>query len=149
MSLTDQIENFLFIKRFSVYYWKDYEFQDNNKERNKFIITLNCEANEFPLSIILPTSKDDEYFYSQPKNLIDCVLFDIGESEFFTYKKNKTIVDLKNIYKEDKEFITAAHQENELIFKGILEVDLQNRIIQAIEDSITLDEYEIDKLLCR
>lgn len=148
MSVRQYIDDFLYVKRFSVFYWKDYEFQDGSGSRDKFIITLNCEANEFPLTIILPTSNERGSYYSNAENLVDCVLIDIGESEFFTYQDKKTIIDLKNILFEDKEFILAAHNLNELTFKGILEVNLQNRIKTAITNSITLDEYETDKLLC-
>ena len=146
---TLRTEDYLYIERFSVYFWRDYQFLDGSPDRDKYIITLNCKASEFPLSIILPTSKETGSYYSQSKNLEDCVIIDIGESEYFEYKHDRTIVDLKHIYKEDQEFMVAAHNANELSFKGILEKDLQERITKAIDNSVTLDGYEIDKLLCR
>ncbi len=149
MSLQRLTENVLLIKRFSVFYWIDYQFHDGSEERNKYIITLNCLVNEFPLTIILPTSKDDGAFYSNKANLIDCVKINIGESEFFTYKDNNTIVDLRNINTEDQSIIEAVHEEGELQFQGILEPKLQDRITKAIEDSLTIEEYLIDKYLCR
>lgn len=118
-------------------------------ERNKYIITLNCSVNEFPLTFILPTSKDDGTFYSNQKNLIDCVIIKTGESKYFTYKDNNTIVDLRNINTEDQSIIEAVHEEGELQFQGILEPELQDRITKAIEDSLTIEEYLIDKYLCR
>ncbi len=142
------IDNYLYIERFSVFYWVNYEFYDGSPERNKFIITLNCKVNEFPLTIILPTSSEDSIFYSNPDNLTDCVIIKTGESEFFTYKDKNTIIDLKNIQTEDKNIIEAIHNEGELQFKGILEVHLQNRITDAIANSITIDSYLIDEYLC-
>lgn len=149
MSIDHLIENTLFIERFSVFYWENYEFHNGSPERNKFIITLNCSVNEFPLAIILPTSKEDGAFYSNPVNLIDCVIINIGESTFFTYRDKNTIVDLRNICTEDKDIIQTVHEEGELQFQGILEIALQDRIIEAIEESLTLDKYLIDKYLCR
>ena len=149
MSVQSLTENILFIKRFSVFYWVDYQFHDGSEERNKYIITLNCLVNEFPLTIILPTSKDNGAFYSNPANLIDCVTINIGESEFFTYKDNNTIIDLRNINTEDQSIIEAVHGEGELQFQGILEQELQDRITKAIESSLTIEEYLIDKYLCR
>jgi len=149
LSLQRLTENVLFIKRFSVFYWVNYEFHDGSEERNKYIITLNCSVNEFPLTIILHTSKDDGAFYSNQKNLIDCVVIKTGESEFFTYKDNNTIVDLRNINTEDQSIIEAVLDEGELQFQGILEQELQDRITKAIKDSLTIEEYLTDKYLCR
>lgn len=144
-----RLEDYLYIKRFSVYYWRNYEFHDASDERDKFIITLNCSVNEFPLSIILPTSNGAGAYYSNPLNLTDCVIIKSGESEFFTYKDKNTIVDLNNIQTESKDIIETVHSEGELEYKGILEIDLQERIIQAIENSELIDGYLKDMYLCR
>lgn len=149
MSIQSLTENHLFIKRFSVFYWMNYAFEDSSEERHKYIITLNCVDNEFPLTIILPTSKDNGAFYSNLKNLIDCVTINIGESEFFRYKDHNTIIDLRNIKTKNQNIIEAIHSEGELQYKGILEQELQDRITEAIENSLTIDDYLIDKYLCR
>jgi len=149
MAILQSLEDGLFIERFSVYFWKDYQFQDSAEYKDKFVITMNCVVSEFPLTIILPTSKINGAFYSKPDNLVDCVIIDVGESKFFTYRDVKTVIDLKNIVEEDKEFIEAAYSEGEFQFLGILEVELQKRIIKAIEDSITLEEYLVNKYLCK
>jgi len=127
----------------------NYEFEDANEERHKYIITLNCVDNEFPLTIILPTSKDDGAFYSNPANLIDCVIINAGESEFFTYKDHNTIIDLRKIKTENQNNVEAIHNEGELQYQGILEQKLQDRITNAIENSLTIDGHIIDKYLCR
>jgi len=149
LSIQALTDNYLLIKRFSVFYWIKYDFQDGSEDRDKYIITLNCKNNEFPLTIILPTSKDNGTFYSNQKNLIDCVTIKIGESEFFRYKDHNTIIDLRNIKMADKTSIESVHNEGELQFKGILEPILQARIVKAIENALTIEPYLIDKYLCK
>ncbi len=68
---------------------------------------------------------------------------------FFIYKDKNTIVDLNNIQTESRDIIEAVHSEGELQYKGILETELQERIIQAIENSELIDEYLKDMYLCR
>lgn len=141
------IENTLIIYRCTIFHWKDYQFSDTGEYKDKYWLTLNCKINEFPINIILPTSQYDNHHYSHDINLVDCVIIEKGESQYFN--KEKTILDLKNVIKEDEYKIRTGYEEGFLVELGPLEDNLCSRLEKAIEDSDTLDEYEIDELLCR
>jgi len=57
-------ENMLIIERCTVFMWQEYVFQDTGEERDKYWVTLNCKINDFPINVILPTSKYGNHYYS-------------------------------------------------------------------------------------
>ena len=140
-------ENMLIIERCTVFIWEDYTFQDTGEERDKYWVTLNCKINDFPINVILPTSKYANHHYSNPINLRDCVIINRGESRHF--QADKTILDLKNIIKEEKWKIKYAYEDGFLRELGALEDGICKRIEKVIEDSELLEPYKIDELLCR
>jgi hypothetical protein len=146
MDFQSLIESTLYIERCTVFIWEDYTFQDTDEKRNKYWITLNCKINDFPINVILPTSKYGNHHYNNPINLKDCVIINKGESQYFNAEK--TILDLKNIVKEEEYTIKEAYENQFLIKLGALEEHLCQRLEQAIEDSELLEQYLIDELLC-
>ena len=110
-------------------------------------LTLNCKINDFPISVILPTSKYGNHYYSNPINLKDCVIINQGESKYFNAEK--TILDLKNIVKEEEYIIKEAYEDGFLIKLGPLEEHLCLRLEQAIKNSELLEQYVINELLCK
>lgn len=141
------LENSLIIHRCTVFKWEEYRFQDTGEIRDKYWITLNCKLNEFPINVILPTSQYDNHHYSNPKHLIDCVIINKGESQYFNAEK--TILDLKNIVTEEEYKIREAFEGNYLFECGPLEDKLVKRLEKTIEEAQTLDPFFIDQLLCR
>lgn len=140
------LESTLLIDRCTVFKWEAYEFP-TGELRDKFWLTLNCKLNDFPINIILPTSQHDNYYYSNSKHLIDCVIIEKNESEYFY--ADKTILDLKNIVREDEYKIREAFEDGFLVKCGALEPELCERLEKSIDESETLDSFFIDELLCR
>ncbi len=134
------MENSLIIHRCTVFHWKDYQFSDTGEYKDKYWLTLNCKINEFPINVILPTSQHDNHYYSNQINLIDCVIIEKNESKYFN--KEKTILDLKNIIREEE------YEDGFLIEQGPLEGNLCTRLESAIENAETLEDYLIAELLC-
>lgn len=147
MNFASLLENSLLVHRCTVFKWLEYEFEDTIETRDKYCITLNCRLNEFPINIILTTSRYDNHYYSKPEHMIDCVVINSQESRYFNAEK--TILDLKNIILEDESKIREAYENGFFIECGPLEHNLVVRLEQAIENSELLDPYKINKLLCK
>ena len=141
------VENTLIIERCTVFMWEDYTFSDTGEKRDKYWVTLNCKINDFPINVILPTSKYGNHHYSNPINIMDCVIINRGESKYFS--ADKTILDLKNIVKEEEWSIKLAYEDGYLRELGALEDAICRRVEKTIEDSELLEPYKIDELLCR
>ncbi|MBP1681044.1 MAG: hypothetical protein H6Q35_1383 [Proteobacteria bacterium] len=145
MSFTALLENNLLVDRCTVFKWFNYEFKHDKKD--KFCITLNCKLNEFPINLILTTSRYDKHYYKQEKNMIDCVVIEKGESKYFNVEK--TIIDLKNIFIMEEDKMMEAFEDEFLVLCGKLEEHLVTRLEKAIENSELLEPYKIKKLLCK
>ena len=127
--------------------WHEYPFEDDNdNSKDKFWITLNCEINGFPMNAVLPTSQYTNHYYTREENLIDTVIFEANESQFF-YKK--TIIDLKNIILEEEEQIREGIEQNFLKYLGELEPHLFQRIEKTIQNAITLSFFDKQEYLCK
>jgi len=147
MSFNSLIENNLYVERCTVFKWYDYTFHETGEIRDKYWITLNCKINDFPINVILPTSQYNNNYYTNPINLIDCIIINKGESQYFDAEK--TILDLKNIIKEEKYTIEEAYQDKYLIRLGSLESDICSKIEDTIKNSDLLEQHIINKLLCK
>lgn len=140
------LDDILHITRGSIYYWNDYSFNDNEIDnRDKFWITLNCEANGFPINVVLPTSQANGHYYSDTSNLIDTVVLEKDESQYF---QKRTIIDLKNITHEHKDDIEEAWEAGYLQYLGELESQLFNRIEDGIRNAITISPIDKQEYLC-
>jgi len=133
------------ITRGSVYLWYEYPFVDSDDVRDKYWITLNCKINDFPINAILPTSQWNNHHYSREENLIDTVIIERGESNFFN---KKTVIDLKNILIEDEIRIRDGIENNFLQYQGELESDIFLRIESAIQSAITISTIDKNEYLC-
>ena len=140
------IDDNLHITRGSIYFWKNYAFNENEEDnRNKYWITLNCKVNDFPINVVLPTSQNNNRYYSNQDNMIDTVVIEASESEYFS---KKTIIDLKNITHESQDKIEEAWDLRYLQYCGNLEVDLLDRIEEAIRNAITISPMDKKEYLC-
>ena len=140
------MDDVLHITRGSIYYWIDYAFNENEEDnRNKYWITLNCTVNDFPINVVLPTYQGDNHYYNNQENMKDTVIIEANESEFF-YKK--TIIDLKKITHESNTKIEEAWNEGYLKYRGNLEEHLFLRIENAIRNAITLSPIDKKEFLC-
>jgi len=137
-------DDYLHIKRGSIYYWEDYSFKDGG-ERNKYWVTLNCMVNDYPINIVLPTSQVESHYYTNTDNLIDTVIIEVGESKYFF---KKTIIDLKNITHEHQDKIEEAWNDGYLQYKGELEDELFARIEDTIRNAVTLSSMDKKEYLC-
>ena len=79
--------------------------------------------------------------------MIDCVIINRSESKYFN--ADKTILDLKNIVKEEEWTIKNAYEDGFLVELGALEESICRKIEQTIADSELLEPYKIDELLCQ
>jgi len=147
MNFNTLIENNLYIERCTVFRWSDYTFQDIGEIKDKYWVTLNCKINDFPINVILPTSQFGNHYYQNPINLIDCIIINEGDSKYFTAEK--TILDLKNIIKEEEFIIKEAYEEGYLVKLGPLEDTICHKIEYTIKNSDLLEQYVIDELLCQ
>lgn len=147
MNFNTLIENNLYIERCTVFRWSDYTFQDTGEIKDKYWVTLNCKINDFPINVILPTSQFGNHYYQNPINLIDCIIINEGDSKYFTAEK--TILDLKNIIKEEEFIIKEAYEEGYLVKLGPLEDTICHKIEYTIKNSDLLEQYVIDELLCQ
>ena len=140
------IDDILHITRGSIYFWENHAFNENEEDnRNKYWITLNCKVNDFPINVVLPTSQNNNWYYSNLNNMIDTVVIEASESEYFF---KKTIIDLKNITHESKDNIEEAWDLGYLKYHGSLEVDLFGRIEAAIRNAITISPMDKKEYLC-
>jgi len=130
------------IVRFGVYHWKDYIF-DNGTTKNKYWIALNCQIKQENYYAVLPTSQIDKYKFSTIN--IDTVKIEKYESKYFA---KTTILDFKNIQLNTKDEMDFILNNNKLDYKGLLESEIQEKIILCIKNSETLSELFIEELLC-
>jgi hypothetical protein len=133
-----------FISRFGVYHWQSFKFEDNS-QKDKYFISLNCKLNDLEIALVLPTSQVEKY--QKFKNrLVDTIIIHPGESEFF----NKlTLIDLKNIKYLEANSIYQAVEKGKINYLGILEKDLCNKIETTIQEAITLSTKIKNQLLCK
>jgi hypothetical protein len=149
MTFQSLLDNNIYITRGSVFKWFEYEFSADNSQyetKDKYWITLNCKVNDFPINAVLPTSQYNNHYYSNPAHLIDTVIFEKGESQYFNSKK--TIIDLKNIIEEDEYIIKEAYEAKYLIHLGDLEPELLTKIEEVIRNSDEIDLFKINEYLC-
>ncbi len=137
------------VYRWGVYHWTDFRFQDGSS-KNKFWIALVCkiidpkDGSEVKIPSLIPTSQWEKY-ENHPNRLIDTVILEPGESQFFP---KKTILDLKNIqWVREKDLYIAIHT-GRLTFKGTLEEDICRKVEHAIREAETLSPRDIRVLLC-
>lgn len=122
-----------------------YEFADGKSDpKNKFWLSLTCVYNDFPMYIVLPTSKTHKYVSGFPS--LDTVLIKMGESEHFD---EDTIIDLKQLKKQDEKTLLEACDLGKFNYVGQLESVLLQRIEEAIDSAVTLSPEIIDILLCK
>ena len=140
------LDDILHIERGSIYYWTEYHFNENEEDnRNKYWITLNCKVNDFPMNIVLPTSQVDKSYYDNPQNMRDTIVIEATESKYF---HKKTLIDLKNIIHERQTIIEEAWEAGYLKYEGKLESYLFERIEHAIQNAITLSPMNKKEFLC-
>jgi hypothetical protein len=132
--------NSIIINRFGIYHWSDFKFEDGST-KDKYWIALNCTILQKEYYAILPTSQIKKYFSS-----IDILYIPANESKYFN---KDTILDFKNIKVNTQEEIENIFNSNKLDYIGLLEKEIQNKIIVTIENAMTLSKNMIDQLLCR
>ncbi len=130
----------LFISRFGVYHWENFEFEDSSK-KDKYWIALSCTFEQKEFYAVLPTSKVDKYF-----NKLDTYIIKNGFSEYF---KVDTLLDFNNIQISTKEKIENAYKNSKFKYLGLLEKEHQIKIEETIKNSFTLSQKMIDDLLCQ
>lgn len=130
----------LFISRFGIYHWKNFEFEDNSK-KDKYWISLSCKLDQKEFYAVLPTSKIDKYF-----NKSDTYIIKNGSSKYFLID---TLLDFSNIQISAKDKIESAFQNSKFKYLGLLEKEHQVKIEEIIKDSFTLTQKMIDDLLCQ
>ena len=130
----------IIINRFGIYHWEEYSFEDNTK-KDKYWIALNCSIDEVEYYAILPTSQIKRYY-----NKIDILYIHSLESKYFS---KDTILDFKNIKINSKDEIERVFSSGKLVYKGLLEKSIRDKIEQTIKDAQTLTQDEINNLLCR
>jgi len=135
---------FIKIIRFGVYHWSQFEFNDGSN-KDKYFIALNCRITDEEISIVLPTSKVDKY-EKNSKFLLDTIKIEAKESKYF---RVDTIIDLKNYHIINSNKIENAIKNSKINYLGILEEELQHKIISAIKNAYTLSQIDINKLLCK
>ena len=126
--------------------WREYPFEDEDNSKDKYWITLNCKINDFPINAVLPTSQWSNHYYSKADNMLDTVVLEAHESQFFN---KKTIIDLKNIVLEDEEQVKDGIECGLLNYLGELESNLFQRIEVAIQNAITLSNFDKKEYLCQ
>lgn len=133
-----------FIQRFGVYHWKSFEFEDDT-QKDKYFITLNCKLNDIEIALVLSTSQVKKY--QKLKNrMIDTIIINPNESQYF---KKLTLIDLKNIKYYEAAAIYRAVEKSKITYLGLLEKELCNRIEQAIKEAVTLSNKIKAQLLCK
>jgi len=137
--------NLLVINRFGVYHWRDYTFSDDRTIKDKYWISLSCSINQKEYHAILPTSQYERYSDKNKFILIDTVILEPLQSEYF---KKKTILDFKNLKTNSADEIKKAFKSNKFQYLGLLEDDIQNAIIKTIKNAETLSTKIVKKLLC-
>lgn len=131
------------IVRGSIYLWKSYNFEDGTS-KDKYWLALTCTINGNPIYGVLPTSQYKHYKHDESR-CYDTVIIEKNESEHFT---KKTIIDLKNIRKENKSTLDDAINTGKFIYIGLLEESIMDKIKDTIENAYTLSQELIDDLTC-
>ena len=129
-----------FISRFGVYHWEKFEFENNSK-KDKYWISLSCKFEQKEFYAVLPTSKLDKYF-----NKSDTYIIKNGSSKYFSVD---TLLNFSNIQISTKDKIENAFNNSKFKYLGLLEKQHQTEIEKIIQDSITLSQKMMDKLLCK
>ena len=130
----------LFISRFGIYHWENFEFEDSSK-KDKYWISLSCKFEQKEFYAVLPTSKIDKYF-----NKSDTYIIKNGSSKYFLVD---TLLDFSNIKISTKDKIERAFKNSKFKYLGLLENEHQVKIEEIIKDSFTLTQKMIDDLLCK
>ncbi len=138
------LDNFFFIKRCSIFYIHDFEFE-NSESRNKYFLTLNCQYGDEDITFVLPTSQVDKYYYQNPINMRDVLVIEKGESKFF---HKKTYIDLKNIDELSFEQLEEKYQQGDLVVEGTIEDVLLTKIENIIKNSELINKLDKDYYLC-
>ena len=139
----------ILIYRWGVYHWEDFRFPDGSS-KNKYWIALVCRiinsknGSEQLIPSLIPTSQWEKYS-SNPQWLIDTVVVEPEESQFFS---KKTILDLKNIQWVEETTIYQALQKGKLTYQGTLEETIIQEVESAIRNAETLSLRDIKILLC-
>jgi hypothetical protein len=130
----------LIIQRFGVYHWESFTFEDAST-KDKFFIALNCTIGDKVLNLVLPTSQYEKRYENSPYYLMDTVIVEDGLSKYFS---KKTVVDLKNIQQIHANKIKIEN----INYKGILEQNICDAIVNTIKKSKLLSQKKIVELLC-
>lgn len=133
------------IVRGGVYHWQSFQFEDQT-QRDKFFISLNCEINSEPFWLVLPTSQYKKHYQGQPQRLVDVLVLEPLESKLFP---KKTVIDLKNLKDLCPNELLNAINQQKVTYVGLLEEAILERLEQIIEQAFTLSPTLIDQLLCR
>lgn len=131
--------------RGGVYHWQSFQFEDQT-QRDKFFISLNCEIDSKPFWLVLPTSQYEKHYQGKPQRLVDTLVIEPLESQFF---QKKTVIDLKNLKDVCPNELQNAINQQKVTYVGLLEKAILERLEQTIEHAFTLSPAFIDQLLCR
>jgi len=135
----------ILIVRGGVYHWQAFQFEDQT-QRDKFFISLNCEINSAPFWLVLPTSQYEKHYQGQPQRLVDTFVLEPLESQLFP---KKTVIDMKNLKDVCPNELQNAINQQKVSYVGLLEKPILERLEQTIEQAYTLSPTLIDQLLCR
>lgn len=133
------------ISRGSIYLWKMYDFEDGEKPKDKYWLALSCVVNGNPIYAVLPTSQYEKHYKYKDDMLHDTVIIEVGECQYFP---KRTVIDLKNIRKENPEKLKSAIEGSRFVYIGQIEEGIMERINDAIENAYTLPQQLIDDLFC-
>lgn len=133
------------ISRGSIYLWKMYDFEDGGESKDKYWLALSCVVNSNPTYAVLPTSQYEKHYIYRADMLHDTVIVEVGECQYFS---KRTVIDLKNIRKENSEKLKSAIEGSKFVYIGQIEQEIMDRINDAIENAYTLPQQLIDDLLC-
>jgi hypothetical protein len=133
------------IVRGGIYHWQSFQFEDQT-QRDKYFIALNCEIDSEPFWLVLPTSQYEKHYQGKPQRLVDTLVLEPLESQHFS---KKTIIDLKNLKDVCPNELQNAIKQQKVSYVGLLEETILERLEQTIENALTLSPALIDQLLCR
>jgi len=132
------------VVRGGVYHWQSYQFKDKT-QRDKFFISLNCKIDCEPFWLVLPTSQYEKQYQGSQKRLIDTLILEPHESQYFP---KKTVIDLKNLKDVCPNELKNAINQQKINYIGLLEKPIFERLEQTIKQALTLSPILINQLLC-
>ena len=130
------------LKRGSILFWKNFEFNDGSKKDKLVLLLSNCLKNKC-FVVVLPTSQIQHYIAGS-REMIDTIAFPKGSSSFFDID---TIIDLKSVTLVEVERL-VPHLSSSVAKKlGELDETDWSKISDAVTNAQTLSPKIIRVIL--